>query len=1154
MKIISTEKDSGESVSISMLITRLKFKKSLFRVTLQTIFTTIIALILFRNFFTKGMLTYTDFFEIFQALPSTSGYYLYFSAWNPSNFGIYNYIMVPRTAIFSLLSIAGVYGVLSEEITLYIFMIVAGLSLGALVYKFTHSIICQVLSTCIYFLTPMFFIEIFNASGSLIFFSFAPLILLSSFSAFVENRRLHYLLLPAIISILPFFNPYSLVYSFPIVALTYVVSLINFADLRSFLSKTLLILFTFTFALISNAPYFLGNLVIFLGSGFSGLSSNSAALLSPYQWSTPFRTWTLLDAYDFPRYAIFYPNSDSILLIIPALISLMALAIKWHVPHSLQTRVLLGSLLFGSYTFIVGIHFGLISDIFNFIPVLFVDNYPERFSIILNLVYSILPPVLVSELLHSRNFKKCNHSKIHIFQIKFVEKFKYNPGSIRMLAASCIVIILVLSTVLPAMFYLSSGNFKVNEVDKQMQIPSEWPVYASPSFYGIMKFLKLHNGLTQDRPLILPYPGEAGSGQFINFGGDLFNLPEYSGPIIGYGSVGGGISSSEYATAVMNALISNSTNMIGIPLGIASVRYIFVDKALNFSGPPHWTWNSLVGSPTYFIELLSYQKDLKQIFENSTLDVYLNLNYRPFVQGYKGSQLMIYGNSKLSNISVYQWSLGISGLKNWGFGPSSLIQAINTTSNGYIINTTKNQGDMLIQFNNNTKGGYLIATTAGLMNNSGLNANSIPIHISNGMYSFSYTVKYSGPAASGAYVSLFGLNTSLNYVWGMPVYSSVSSRTQTNPNIETLTVNFNPYLINSTTHYLTLGIAFQHYLSAPMKSTLIFSNFTLNAIAPSEPNPMLSPLIPYQLVRGFGLNETAVIPVTLNSMPDLYGMNSSAINEVTYVDSTVQNLSNNHPRSYIFLMSNVFHTTDPIAFTPTPDGIGGVSITNLNLSVEGYLSSIPLISNDIFIKMSGKGNITLTISSNDDITQNNTITVDSSYLKWYPVPVNSSPDLAKIIIKWNGNLSVNSIFETNLVRTSLDVNMNYSGSVRDHSPNLWSFVGSALNKITVIFLSQSYYPDWVLVHNGHSVASTLGFGWGNLFNVPEHTSLNNQQWNFTIYFQQETTRIQMIVIQSVSWIVWGILLLIVASHSIIGITLERRSNSFLRRLRKFKKS
>ena len=142
--------------------------------------------------------------------------------------------------------------------------------------------------------------------------------------------------------------------------------------------------------------------------------------------------------------------------------------------------------------------------------------------------------------------------------------------------------------------------------------------------------------------------------------------------------------------------------------------------------------------------------------------------------------------------------------------------------NGYIVNATGNQGTTSIVFNNNSGEGYLTATTDGPMNNSGLNAGIAPVLVGNSLYSFNYTVEYQGPAASGAYVVVNGLNKSFDGVWDIPIYSSVTTITRPTPYRQNFSVDFNPLLINQTTRYITLSIAFQYHLSQHEQSSLTF--------------------------------------------------------------------------------------------------------------------------------------------------------------------------------------------------------------------------------------------------------------------------------------------------------------------------------------------
>ena len=1131
----------------------LRITRSFKHKAMETVFafstTMAILYILFRNFFDHGMLIYPDLFEVFPAHPSSLGYNLYFSAWNLGSFGSYNTAMFPMYSFFSLLSELGLYGVVLQESFVMSFLVISGISLAILVRRITDSLSSQFISIVIYFLSPMLFIEIFNGSGVFTFYSMAPLFALLSYMFFVERGKYSFLLLTASISIATFFLPFSIIFSLPIIISAFIVSLIIRPTLKNRLYSGLSFVAVYAFAVFLNAPYFIGNLTQLSGVGFKAVTSQDSFMLFSYQWASPFRAWTLLGAGLYPRYGIFYDQFWSAMLIALPAFSTLSLIIKCNTTKGHNTKLFLGILMLLSYGFIEGVHYGLIFFLFHYFPLMYVDNYPESFSICLNLSYSLLIPVLIHRLRHfkqeyplSKQYN--NREKRHAFR----------DGSLATTSIAVAVIAILMLTIIGSSFFtIEGGNFNFSEINKRIGQPPQWGVVAPPSFTAIYDFLSTHNGLSGERPWILPYPGFNGQSQFSDFYAFLFNQPySMSSSGSGFFYAGGGISSQEYSTAIAKALVSNSTDMIGIPLGVASVKFVVVDKSLNFSGSPHWTWGSLAGNPKYFIQLLSYQKDLRLIYDNNTMNVYLNLDYRPYVQGYEGTQLMAYGNLKLSNTTVYQWPFDYNGLSKWGFGPSSLIQSVKATPNGYIINTTVNQGNFSIGFNNNSGKGFLKASTDGYMNNSGIYAGGAPIPVSDGLYSFDYSVQYMGPAASGAYVVVSGFNKNFQTIWDMPLYSSVTSSTRTTPYKQNLSANFNPYLVNYTTRYISLTIAFQYHLSQVEQSLLIFSNFTLDSIAPLGPDPLLSPLLSSQLVSGFGLNRTAVIPMTLSSISPLQKYDLPDYNVVTYVDSTTKNFSVGRPSSYLFLIPNVFHTNNSVAFTSTPSGIAGVSLSNAGKNVSGTLPAIPLSPNNTFVMAAGNGKITLTISSRTGPIKNTTISVDSSHLKWYHVLTNYSHSAVIIGMIWSGNLTTNAIFETNLAKTTLRISTTYAGVVQKPSQNLWSFKGVASSKTNVIFLSQSYYQGWVLIYQGRSVAATVGFGWGNLFNASRSASNNHRSWNFTLYFKPETVRIQTVAIQFIAWIMWGLLFMMETSHYISIIALEMRFFDFLRKFGKFK--
>ena len=113
-------------------------------------------------------------------------------------------------------------------------------------------------------------------------------------------------------------------------------------------------------------------------------------MLSTYQWATPLRSLTLLGASLFPRYEIFYSSPMNNLLYILPLGALLGFILpstgQWHRTLKVTSAILI----ILSYSFIELGHYGIMEILFNRIPILYVDNYPDSFFILLNLGYSII--------------------------------------------------------------------------------------------------------------------------------------------------------------------------------------------------------------------------------------------------------------------------------------------------------------------------------------------------------------------------------------------------------------------------------------------------------------------------------------------------------------------------------------------------------------------------------------------------------------------------------------------------------------------------------------------------------------------------------------------------------------------------------------------
>ena len=470
--------------------------KALFRfaipVVSSVVSTSLLLYILFRNFFNNGMLVYPDLFQLFSAFPDTNYLTTYFSAWNPGSLGGPNTGTLPLYPLLWILSKFGINGVESEAVFVVSLLTLASLSLALFVRHITHSIVAMILSVTIYLLSPQLFIEIFNGSGGFTFYCFSPLLFTASYWAFLEGKRkLNVGLLMGVIGFSAFFSLFNILWSIPVVFPPF---LIGFASRQGFKARFLILLDLITSyigAVLLNTPIYFGDLFQFV-PGLGKLGNFYPQFLNSYQWATPLRTWILLGGDIYVRYSAFYAHWwTELLYVLPVLSISVILFVKRMGKKRFASYAAL-AMMFLSYSEIVVIHFGLFPWVFHYIPILYVFNYPEALSITLNLSYGILVPIAVA------SFADHYAKYPHVFSIK--KSIKAHGDGI----AALVSVLIIISLVLPASFYITDGNFEQSRIMNAIGMPPQWTAVAPKSFYGIFSFLASHGGLYQERPLILP--------------------------------------------------------------------------------------------------------------------------------------------------------------------------------------------------------------------------------------------------------------------------------------------------------------------------------------------------------------------------------------------------------------------------------------------------------------------------------------------------------------------------------------------------------------------------------------------------------------------------------------------------------------------------
>ena len=264
--------------------------------------------------------------------------------------------------------------------------------------------------------------------------------------------------------------------------------------------------------------------------------------------------------------------------------------------------------------------------------------------------------------------------------------------------------------IVPAGFYIASGDFRVFDAPSAILFPPQWGATNPPSYEAMANFLDENGANLGARALILPYPGEKGGEKFRPYSVNLFNQPEYSASTLS-GPFFHQPFGIRFATDVVNYLVANRTDEIGVLLGIASVKYVLVDLDSNFTGSPDWQWNSLVGPPYYFAKLLNEQRDLTEICNCSGFIAYRNLDFRPYVQAYNSIDPFIQSQAQPASSHLVA-RLGMS-IQNWSVPlPENRIANLSRATNGYSVEGANGTGSMQISFGEFNSSPDVSATTS----------------------------------------------------------------------------------------------------------------------------------------------------------------------------------------------------------------------------------------------------------------------------------------------------------------------------------------------------------------------------------------------------------------------------------------------------------
>ena len=1060
----------------------------------------ILFLLLFRNFFSEGFLVYPDFFQIFGAVSGFKALPLYLSSWSFGAMGSINITSLPDYVILGLLSDLGIVGVITEIFTIFFFLSISCIALYFIIKRVTNNPWIISFLEVLYFLTPTLFIEIFNGSADFTFYAMAPAFFLLSLDSIIYRKLSSMIYLGILLGFGVFWNPYAIIFIIPLLLTMLIISLLNSRSFRNIFTSFAFTVFPMVLAVLLNFPYFMSYFTSpsTLGNSLATISNTQGSfMLLTYQWATPLRSLTLLAASLFPRYSLFYsPLMNNLLYILPfgALLGFILPSTgQWH-------RTLKGTsaiLIILSYSLIELGHYGLIELLFNRIPILYVDNYPDSFSILLNLGYSIIISLSFVSI-----FQNGIKSKTRAIT-KDPKKLKLRATKLFMSLLPMLVIVLLL---LPANSYLTDGNFNLSSISQNTGFPPQWSPIAPASYYEIYQYLQVHNGLYNERPLILPYPGFNGGQEFRGFDPFLFDTENSS---ILNASTYINLErnpSAYYSTVVVNDLVNNSTNMIGIPLGYASVKYIIVDKSLNFTSLPTWYFGSMTGNPIYFMRILKNQSDLNLIFDNSTFAVFLNENFRPYVQQYTSSSVIAYNQGNVGRNLNLGISLNYSSIKEWTIGSAYASVKYNVSLNSFILNNTK-LGFYKISFYNNTGSGDVNVMEIG--GNTPLYMESNRLTASNLVYDFTINISTPVPVPDNTFVTLAGFNGSGNLIWLKPYYPN------NNQPSNTITAAFNPDVINASTRSFSIIISLPES-NGNQTTEETFSNLFVRVTPPSQPNVALLPVLMYDVMGNSSFNQTFPYLISSKNISTASVSIPKVASLIEINTNTNCSISNSPTKNYLYILSNYYGSKVPLnlQIAKTPSGIGGYSVVSDSNSTAKILHLTNYkFTNQVAIYAKGRGAISVTLENLNKYI-NMSYYINTSTFNWYKAKLlNGSYYVSSI--RLNGSLFLNSVMISLLNESSTRNNDSPVNTASNYSNTYSSFKFYLNDNTTYVFLSQSYSNLWFLSIHNETINPMIGIVFGNLFIVNSENALYNQ--TVSIEIRGQSLRYIEISIQGIAW-------------------------------------
>ena len=1026
-----------------------------------------------RRLFSHGFLITPDVYTIFPAVPEFNGLSTWITVWNPAHLGTES-AWPTGYVILGVLAALGIVGAGLQVVVITAVLLVAAIPTWLLAERNVHQPLVSLLAPALYLLSPVLFIMMFDANINLFFYALIPAIGLLALAACRGNSWRVVAGLGVAIGLSCAFVPFTPIFVLPVLLAILFGTGVSSASSREFLRSAVRLVAALVIAVLLNAPYYLGNLGYFTTQGVAGAAEANLPLVEmTYGWSTPLHIFSLVGAGLYPRYAGFYGDtSQALLVLVPAVAAVSLLRLRDK--KSAELRLSMAFLVVLSIGLVLLTAGGWTSVLLQTVPYLLVFNYTSPFYIYLGFAFATLATLAVDDIV-TRGAQGTAGDEGHNAATPPVQKRLLPDSKVLWRGFGIAVAVALLAASLaPAGFYLESGDFRVLEAPAAIGFPPQWGATAPASFPAIYEFLRAHGADATTRALILPAPTFSGGESIPGYTVNLFNQNEYTGSVY-TGPFFAVSAARQYVTTVLDYLIANRTDLLGIPLGLASVKYVFVDKELNFTGPPRWYRGSLIGAPRAFDTLLNQQRDLRIVYDDALFRVYENEDYRPYVQPYRGVTIVRQGSpAAIPNETVYRWGFGND---EWGAPvPEDQIQSItnitdaNNRTIAYVINGTDGGGNVTVRFGGNPPEGNLSSTSSRFENLVYMTTLLAPI--SDQQYEVQYRMNYSGPADhQGGLVFLFGTDTNMTHLWQTDACCPVPVGNQS------YNITVNPVLMDPATSYLGVTVVFPYRFGSGTMARMEVSNLSLVRVLRPPPEDSLAPLLIAQLPATYApradavvlardLSDSNVASLEASGVPlsslciGLCAKEGAATGDQLFLayDALPFPLRTwSSYRSYDALSGAILHVVGP-------------ATADLALAGSSFRT--------VFIRARGIG----TIGLSGSMWNVSPISVANASFQWLDVTLPGPFSDTSVRVQVTGTVDLDALLFSDLAALNGDLAwVGSGGSFVQHNPT--EYTGTLPPSAGVLLLAQGYNAAWSLSVGSLSVNPLPAVGWANLFPV-----------------------------------------------------------------------